>query len=218
MLPPPETRDDPRWNESWDYLCSLYTPAMVRYVRSVLSRRLGRSVDEDEAADVVQDYLTQAFEKGWLSKDDEDIRCFRAYLQAQLSRFATSYLRHKFAKKRSPAGVEAAEVLDRVAAEDADLAAELDAGWVESIQKQVLARLLDASATYYEIVLDLLRTDGEGSADLAERIGKPESRMKDLRHRARRRFALLFYEELRLSVRDDEAYEDLCSRLEPHLP
>ena len=218
MLPPPHAREDPRWNESWDYLCGLYTPAMVRYVRSVLGRRLGRTVEHEEAADVVQDYLTQAVEKGWLSRDGEEIRCFRAYLQAQLSRFTVSYLRHKFAQKRAPKGAEAAEVLERVAAEDADLAAELDAGWVEAIKDRVLVQLQAANPTYAEIIHDLLRTDGEGSEDLAAQLGKPETRVKDLRYRARRRFALLFYEELRLSVRDELAYEELCHRLEPHLP
>jgi hypothetical protein len=219
MLPPPESRQHPEWAQSWDYLTRLYTPAMIRYVRSVLGRIFDHPPGTLDADDIVQSYLTQALEKGWLARDAREIRCFRAYLQAQLRRFTVSFLRHAFAQKRVPPGVEPVEVLAGLGADDMSAAgAELDTAWVDAIRDQVLARLQEGSATYYEVVLDLLRTDGAGSADLAERIGRPKARMKDLRLRARRRFALLFYEELRRSVRDEEAYEDICRHLEPYLP
>ena len=34
----------------------------------------------------------------------------------------------------------------------------------------------------------------------------------------RRPFALLFHVELRATVRDEEAFDDLCRRVEPFLP
>ena len=38
------------------------------------------------------------------------------------------------------------------------------------------------------------------------------------RHRARKRFATLFHEHLRETVRDEQAFEELCERLEGYLP
>lgn len=169
--------------------------------------------------DVVQDYLTQAIEKGWLSRDGEHIRCFRAYLQTQLARFSGMHLRRKYAQKRWPGGRQPVEVLETVASGEPDPAvAELDAGWVEAITTHVLERLEASNRTYHAVIVDLLATDGAGSEDLTERLGRPESRVKDLRHRARRRFALLLFEALRQSVRDEEAYESLFARLRPYLP
>ena len=219
MLPPPDRRDDPHWKESWAYLCRVYRPAMVRYVQSVLTRAEGQVVSRDDAADVVQDYLAQAIEKGWLGRDAHEIRCFRAYLQVQLSRFAISHVRHRHARKRSPEGRASPDVLDHVAgggAEGAD--AELDAGWVEAITEHVLAKLRISNETYHAVIVDLLYTHGDGSRDLAEQLGCPASRLKGLKHRARRRLALLFFQELRLSVRDEEAYEALFTRLADYLP
>ena len=218
LLPPPGSAKEPGWEESWDHLCRLYTPAMIRYVRRVLSRSLGRPVDPEDAADVVQDYLSRAIEGGWLSRDRDDIRCFRAYLQTQLARHAVSHLRRQHARKRRPAGTEAAAVLERVAADEPDLAEELDAAWVEAIRDHVLGRLEMLNRTYHAVIVDLLDTDGEGSEDLPERLGRPASRTKDLRYRARRRFALLFFETCRESVRDEAAYEDLIARLSDYLP
>jgi len=219
MLPPPERSDDPRWQESWAYLCRVYRPAMVRYVRSVLTRAEGRPVSREDAADVVQDYLAQAIEKGWLSRDAHDIRCFRAYLQVQLSRFAISRVRRRHARKRSPQRQASSAVLEHVAADPAEVPeTELDAAWVEAITEHVLAKLRASNETYHAVIVDLLYTHGDGSIDLAEQLGCPPSRLKGLKHRARRRLALLFFQELRLSVRDEEAYEALFSRLEAHLP
>jgi DNA-directed RNA polymerase specialized sigma24 family protein len=219
LLPPPGARDEPKRRESWDYLCRTYTPAMVEYVRDTLRTALGRPVEREQAADVVQDYLLQAFEKGWLDRTGEEIRCFRAWLQAQLRRFTISHLRHEHAQKRSPGRTETSDALERVASGGPDPAeAVFDAAWVDAVTTQVLDRLRTANASYHAVIVDLLHTDGEGSADLTQRLGRPASRVKDLRHRARRRFALLFFEELRLSVRDEEAHEALYTRLQPYLP
>lgn len=219
MLPPPADREDPKWEDSWSYLFQLYTPAMERYVRSILARALGGSQAEDEAADVVQDYFAQCLTKGWLSRDVEDLRCFRAYLQSQLRRFVYKYLDHKFAQKRHAPGATSHEALEGVRGDAVDPAeAELDEGWVEISVQAAVEQLRTGNQDYYEVILDLLRTHGEGSADLGKRINRSSEQIVHLRHRARRRFALLFHEHLRESVRDDEAFDELCKRLESYLP
>lgn len=219
LLPPPGDREDPRWARSWEYLFGLYAPAMARYVRSVLSRATGRVVDLDEANDVVQSYFATCLEKGWLDRRGDEIRCFRAWLQTQLRRYAYGYLDRKHAAKRRPTGAVSHDALERVAGGEPDPAdAELDRGWVDVAVELSLEELRVHNADYYEIIVDLLRTDGEGSEDLADRLGKDARQMKNLRHRARRRFAVLLHEHLRQSVRDDEAFADLCARLEAHLP
>ena len=69
-----------------------------------------------------------------------------------------------------------------------------------------------------EVIADLLRTEGEGSSDLGERLGQSSKQLTHLRHRARKRFSVLFHEQLRQTVLDEEAFEDLCQRLEAYLP
>ncbi len=219
LLPPPDTSDDPRWQRSWRHLFERYQPAMERFVQGVLARAGGRPQDREEARDIVQAYLTDAIEKGWLSREGADIRCFRAWLQVQLKRYVHAWLRHRTAAKRDPGSMEDEEHLARVeGAADDPADQELDAGWVEVAKERALEALGEGSETYAEVIRDLLRTHGEGSTDLGERIGRNEKQLVHLRHRARKRFALLFYEELRLTVRDDEAYAALGQRLAPYLP
>ena len=219
LLPPPGDREDPRWARSWEYLFGLYAPAMARYVHSVLSRATGRPVQLDEAEDVVQGYFATCLEKGWLERQGNDIRCFRAWLQAQLRRYAYGYLDHKHAQRRSPPGGASHDALEGVASAEPDPAdTELDRGWVEVAVELSLEELRAHNVDYHEVIDDLLRTDGEGSDDLAERLGKTPRQLKNLRHRARRRFAVLLHEHLRQSVRDEEAFAALCERLTPYLP
>jgi RNA polymerase sigma factor (sigma-70 family) len=213
LLPPPGDRADPAWQASWDHLIRLYTPAMVRYARGILS-----GGGPHEAEDVVQDYLSQALSKGWLARDGADIRCFRAYLQTQLRRHVYRYLEHRRAQKRSPAGATSHDALEGVAEGPDPADQELDRGWVQAAVDLALDDLRQGNADYHEVVLDLLRTDGEGSPDLAERMGRSETQLVHLRHRARKRFGVLFHERLRETVRDEEAFEALCKDLEPYLP
>ena len=219
LLPPPGDRTDPRWERSWEHLFRIYQPAMERYVRSILTRALARAPEEGEAADVVQEYFAQSLAKGWLSRDAEDVRCFRAYLQTQLRRFVYKHLDHKFAQKRKAPGASSHDALEGVADVASDpAAAELDQGWVQVAVDGALEELRQANTDYYEIIADLLRTHGEGSADLAERMARTPQQVVHLRHRARKRFGLLFHEHLRESVRDEASFDELCERLEGYLP
>ena len=218
MLPRLVDKESPDWAASWQFLFSLYTPAMVRYVKSILSRSLKRPADPDEAQDIVQDYFSACLEKDWLTRDVESIRCFRAYLQLQLKRFVYKHLDHKFAQKRNPGALAAPEALEGVVGEAEPAAAELDEGWVRVAVEQALAELRQGNELYAEVIADLLRTEGEGSADLAERLRQSPQQLTHLRHRARKRFGTLFHEQLRQTVLDDEAFEELCTRLEAYLP
>ncbi len=219
MLPRLVDKQSPEWADGWQFLFSLYTPAMVRYVKSILSRSLKRAADDDEAQDIVQDYFSACLEKDWLTRDVDSIRCFRAYLQLQLKRFVYKHLDHKFAQKRNPGAMASPEALEGVVGDGVDPSAEeLDEGWVSVAVTQALAELRQGNELYAEVIADLLRTDGEGSPDLAERLGQSSQQLTHLRHRARKRFGTLFHEQLRETVLDDEAFEDLCGRLEAYLP
>ena len=219
MLPPPPAADDPDWEQGWRFLFETYQPAMQRYVRGLLSRLLRRSVAPEEAEEVVQDYLSHCIEKAWLSRDACAIRSFRRYLRTQLYRFTHDWLDRRLAQKRAPEGLKSADMLDDLPVEpDDELVAELDRGLVEVAQERALAHLAAANEEQAELIRDLLRTGGEGSPDLAERLGRPERQLKVLRHRARRAFALHFLEELQSTTRDLESFGVLLRGLESHLP
>lgn len=218
LLPPPGNADDPDWERSWTHLFEVYAPAMERYVGGILRRSLQRPVDPEMSRDIVQGYMAASIEKGWLSRDDDSIRCFRAYLQTQLRRFTYKHLDHLFAARRWAPGTQGDDVLHDVAGLDAQATEDLDRAFVDTAVERALTTLRGGNETYAEIVADLLRTDGEGSPDLATRLDRPQRQMPVLKHRATRRFGLLLFEELRLTVRDGRSFETLCARLEPWLP
>ncbi len=219
LVPPPDDRDDPMWEESWRFLFHQYTPAMQQYVRRILTTATGGSVSLEEASDVVQEYLTCCLEKGWLSRDAAVIRCFRAYLQTQLRRHVYDYLEHKHRKKRRPPGLESAEVLESIPGDAPDPAeAEFDSSIVRIVVDRCLEKIRGRNETYARILDDLLATDGVGSVDLAERMKRTPREIAYLKHRARRRFGILFVDELAASVRDREALDDLIRALRPYLP
>jgi DNA-directed RNA polymerase specialized sigma24 family protein len=218
LLPPPRAAADAAgWRASWTYLFDAYAPAMERYVAAILRRSGGTRTRVDDAPDVVQAYLAACLEKGWLERDAGEIRCFRGWLKVQLRRFTLAWVRDAGAARRG--GTLPADArLDDVEADAPDLDAALDAGLVEAAVARCVARLREGNEEYGEIVADLLRTEGTGSPDLAARLGRPAKDLAVLRHRARRRFAALFADELRATVRDPEAFDDLLARLAPHLP
>jgi DNA-directed RNA polymerase specialized sigma24 family protein len=219
LLPTPVDRADPQWERSWRHLLETYAPAMRRYVEALLRRSLGGSPGPEEAADVVQDFLASCLEHGWLSKEAGDIRCFRAYLQVVLKRFTWNHVERKKAAKRDPGRPMSDVGLAAVADEASDPAARaLDEGLLTVALDAALAALRAGNEAYAEIIADLLRTNGEGSPDLAARLGRAPGDLAVLRHRARKRFATLFADELRATVKDDDAFGDLLKRLEPLVP
>ena len=215
LLPPPADRTDTRWQEAWRHLFDAYVPAMRAYVAALL-RAHPPSVGDPE--DVVQGYLATCLEKGWLDRDAKDVRCFRAYLQTQLRRFTHAWVRDRLAAKRTPERplLDAAD--HPPAVDDEAAVAALDEALMRVVVDRALATLRAGNEDYAEVVADLLRTDGEGSPDLAARLRRPPAVLAVLRHRARKRFAALLAEELRATVRGDEAFEALADRLQPYAP
>jgi len=219
LLPPPAGgRGDPAWEASWRHLFEVYAPAMRRYVGALLGAMAPGVATADDAADIVQEYLTTSLEKGWLARDGAQIRCFRAYLQVQLKRFTWAWVRGRLTQKRHPPNAPTDFGLEEAPAAADDAAGALDAAVVETLVEDCLRRLRTGNELYAEIIADLLRTDGAGSPDLASRLGRPPADLPVLRYRARRRFAHLFTERLREAVRDPEDYDALLARLEPYLP
>jgi DNA-directed RNA polymerase specialized sigma24 family protein len=218
LLPPPADRQDAAFEKSWRHLVTTYTPAMRRYVASLLHRLGGRSPDAGEVEDVVQEYLATCLEKGWLAREGPALRSFRAYVTTQLRRFVLDHLDRRNALRRGAARQAGPTALETAAASGPDPADALDRGWVEVAVSRALASLREGNADYAEVIDDLLRTHGEGSPDLAARMGRPAATLAVLRHRARRRFALLFEEELRFTVRDEADFAELWSALARHLP
>ncbi len=217
LLPPPGAIDTPEARRSFDWLFRRYTPAMGRYVRAIL-RRSGGPLGEADAEDVVQGYLAECLEKGWLSHAGGDVRCFRAWLQTQLRRYVLTRLRDARAAKRSAGAPSGADPDELGSSAEDPAARDLDRGFVEVATGLAMEDLRAGNSIYHEIIADLLRTDGAGSADLGARLARSEAQLVHLRHRARRRFAILLFDRLRETVRDDEDHAALCRRLEHLLP
>ena len=216
---PPRDRADPNWEASWRYLFETYAPAMRRYVRGVLGSLLGHPATEDDAADVVQQYLATCVEKRWLETDAGSIRCFRAYLSTQLRRFTFDWVDHRLAHKRAPRDARVVALVQDVPSRGPDPAEqELDRGWVEVALDRALATIRAGNEDYYEILVDLRRTDGRGSSDIAARLRRPPAQLPNLRNRARARLSALFVEELRATVRDAEDLHALLDRVGDFLP
>ncbi len=219
MLPPPPSPDHPEYEERWRYLYETYEPAMRRYAHALLRGMLGRHVAENEAADLVHDYLTQCLDKEWLSRNAGEIRSFRRYLKAQLFRRACDYVDQATAKRRKPPGLESPEVLRGIRGRAMDPAnAAFDDTVVGIAIERALELLQQQRAEYAEIVRDLIRTRGEGSPDIAARLGRAESQMAVLRFRARRAFSVHLAEELKGLVRSETEFAELVQELGPLLP
>lgn len=219
MLPPPPSRSDPGFERSWRHLFDTYTPAMRRYV-ATLVRGVSGAAAEDDADDVVQAYLASALEGGWLAVHADRIRSFRSFLKMQLFRFTCDWIEARRAKKRTAPGTEAPpEALAAAVGRGAGPAdADFDAALVDAAVGQALSRLAQRSEDQAEVVRELLRTAGEPGNDLGARLGREPGALAALVRRARVAFAELLAETLRETVRDEEAFADLIADLEARLP
>jgi len=197
---------------------------MVRYVRRVLSRSRGRPVSPEEAQDVVQSFLVACLEHQWLTRADPHAGRFRAYLQVLLRRHAYRVIRHATAKRRQPGGgleifsIRDQDTLQSVAPEERSEFDEFSQSWVETAVERTLTRLAEEHDRYRIVIEDLIRTDGEGSADLAELVGLHPEQLPVLKHRSRKRFCRLFEDELADTVGNQEAFEEEWRAIQPFLP
>jgi RNA polymerase sigma-70 factor (ECF subfamily) len=215
---------DPRWQEAWAHLSTTYRPAMEAYVRRLLGRATGRE-DAEEAADLVQGFLAACTEKSWLGRADPGRGPFRAFVQTLLRRFVFHRLDAARAQRRRPAAGKVVP-LDDVApdglagrADDDPAAARaLEEGWVRAAVERALDRLRRGNDRYHAVIADLIANEGENGPEFALRLGLGAKDLTLLRHRARRRFVLLFEEELRTTVSNDDEFADEWRALAVHLP
>jgi hypothetical protein len=187
---------------------------MERYVAAILRRTAGPGADPQEAPDVVAGYLVACLEKGWLEREAGEIRCFRAWLKVQLARFTRTGPRPVGGPAVAPT-LPGDGALSDAAAPGPTSDAALDAAMVDGPSRALArpARQRDLR----QIVADLLRTDGRQRGPRAPpRAAGEETR--GVPAPARRRFAALLADELRATVRDASAFDELLSALDRHLP
>ncbi len=219
-----DRREEPHWQASWTYLMETYRAPMERYVRRVLSRTRGRPASHEEAAEIVQDFLATCVEKEWLSRADPTRGRFRAYIQTLLKRYVYRVIKHANAQRRSPGPdrqvyslLEDRDESGEAAVEDPSDLDAFNEGWVQVAVDRALKTLATEHERYQAVVADLIATDGEGSADLAQRMGLSRAQFPVLKHRARKRFCKLFEEELAKTVGDQDAFDEEWRALQPYL-
>lgn len=217
--PPTDLRES-----SWGYLVSAYQRPMEEYVRRALSRWRGRPCSREDASALVQDFLGECAASSWLSRADPKRGPFRAFLQTLLRRFTLRHLRHERAARRTPpAGARLIPISDAMAGEpiSAGRRADMDAfdrTWAQVAVERARQLLGKASPRYLTVIDDLILTHGEGSDDLAQRLGLRDQQLPVLRHRALKRFAVLFEKELAATVGDAQQFRDEWRALAPYLP
>lgn len=209
---------------SWEELLRDYQAPLLRYASSLL-RRLGTGSDVvSDAEEALQSFLTACVEKGWLSRAAPERGRFRAFLQALLKRHIWHVHRHRTAQRRHPGPGRSVVPLLEEADADAGLLddgperLEFDRGWVELIVERALLRLHARHERYALVIRDLIRTHGEGSADLPEQLGIRREQLPVVKHRAREQFARLFTEEIAATVADDHSLAEEWTLLAPLLP
>jgi hypothetical protein len=209
---------------SWEYLVNAYLAPMQGYAKRLMSRLRGRPCPAQEAAALVQDFLGTCVEKEWLSRADPAAGPFRAFLQVLLRRYVYGRVKHDRAQKRSPA--DGSRVLSLIEGEAAETLTEeerldidaFDKSWAEVAVDRARKRMAEKHDLYNAVVDDLLLTHGEGSEDLAERLGRRSAQLPLLRFRARQMFAQLFEEELLATVGNPQQFQEEWRVLQPYLP
>ena len=224
LLPPPATRSTEGWEASWAHLGEVYTPALIRYTRELVRRRGIHMADQDEAIDIVQAFLAKTMESGSLGKSQDEIRVFRAWIATHLRRFINDYYDGKFAQKRAGPQVpeDALLAVGSPGSDPALGAFDKELVWI-AIQHSMHRMRQGESApklgsVYAGIIDDLILTDGEGSVDIAARLGFDPEMLPTYKHRARKLLSRLFVGELRTMVRDERGLQELLQELESLIP
>lgn len=219
-----EAQEPATWQRSWDELVRAYTPPMERYVRGLLRRLAPGSDAVADTEEVLQGFLAACVEKGWLGRATPEKGRFRAFLQALLKRHVLHFHRHRRAARRHPGpGQSLVPLLDETDEaeaifEDTEERAGFDAGWAAVLVDRTLRRLEEKHERYGAVVRDLLLTHGEGSPDLAQRLGIRSAQFPVVKHRARDLFARLFAEEFAATVTDPQSYQEEWTSLSAYLP
>ncbi len=212
------------WDAAWAYLVRTYTEPMRRYVERLWTRAPRSVTVAHDPADVVQAFLAACVEKGWLSRADPLRGRFRSYLQVLLRRFAFGLIRQESARRRQPGPGRSlvewpeGDLPDEAAPVEAQATDEFHRTWVRVALDRALDRLTRENARSAEVLRDLAATGGQGSPDIAGRLGVEPVQLALLRHRARKRFARLLERELARTVTSPEDLEAEWEAIRPYLP
>ena len=210
---------------SWQYLVGAYERPIQGYLRRQMGRLRGRPCSVEDAADLTQQFLVICAEKAWLSRADPQKGPFRAFLQDALRKYAIGRNRWERAQKRNPGrDVRIHSMFEDEAAvaalsdEERDERDDFDRTWAEVAVERARKRLGESNERYLTVIDDLIRTHGEGSPDLAERVGLRRQQLYVLRSKARKRFAELFEQELFETAGDEAQFREEWALLRRYVP
>ena len=209
------------WQEAWKHIMDCYTPAMVRFARSLLRRGGGGVVTPDEAEDIVQSFLAQCIEKNWLDRADPEVGRFRVFVRVLLARYTRDMIEKRRARKRTPAGgptVPVDPLIELIGDRNApELELRLQADWAECMARAALARVHARSPKNGQVLEAIIRMRGGDSDVLAELFGEPKERMAVIQYRARRMLAEELWNEINETVMDPDQREQERLVLVPFL-
>jgi RNA polymerase sigma factor (sigma-70 family) len=184
------------------------------YPLYAFARRQG--LDREEAADLVQAFLTDLIERRDLTKADPSRGRFRSFLRTSCGHFLSHARDHDRALKRgggqTPVSIDRQDAEGRYINEPAhDLTAErlYERRWAMVLLGHVLARLeSEASRAGKSDLFDRLRPLLEGNdladsyKEIGERLQMSEGAVKVAAHRFRRRYRQILREEVARTVAD----------------
>lgn len=199
--------DDVQARTALATLCSTYWYPLYAFARR-------RGQDPDDAADLVQGFLCELLEKGWVKRADAARGRFRGFLATAFRRFMAR--RHEEARAQKRGGgrtllsIDAREGEERFAREPADDRTPeqaFDRQWALTVIDRALERVRsdyvrrDRAADF-----DALAPFLDGSspppsqAAIAERLGTTPGAIKVAVHRLRKRFRDVLRAEVRETV------------------
>ncbi len=201
--------------DALEELCRAYWSPLFTYVRRAGFTR-------EDAEDITQEFIAWFVSKDHLSDADRDKGRLRSYLLAILRRFLADKRRYRKAKKRG--GDHQILSLDAGMEEQAKLAIPADANspdqqfdrkWAAAMMQRALSRLRQeyeekGKSDLFELLSSFLQARPKDAAyrDCSATLGISVAAVKMNVMRMRKRFALLFREEVLATVGDENELEE----------
>lgn len=193
-------------SEAMERLCRAYWFPLYAFLRR-------QGCPPDDAQDHVQSFFSRLIARGTLSAADPDRGRFRSFLMTAVKNEMLQAREKARAEKRGGGAVLSLDGLDPEARYAADPSDDdpperaCDRRWAEALIEQTLARLREehavaGEADRFEALKGFLQSDRDLSAvpRLATRFGMSEAGIKSAIHRLRRRYALIFRQEVERTV------------------
>jgi RNA polymerase sigma-70 factor (ECF subfamily) len=202
-------------------LCENYWYPLYAYARR-------RGADPDDAADLVQGFLTSLIEKGHLAAADPGRGRFRGFLATSFSRYAGGERRREEAQKRGGGrarlSIDAAVGESRYRLEPADESATperlFERRWALALLDRALGALrdewvrADRAERFEELSVFLGGVSPTPThAEAAERLGMSTGAVKVAVHRLRKRYREVLRATVLETVSSEDAVEDEIRRL-----